>query len=87
MKNNVPSPIIMWATGHNYYGQLGDGTNTNRNAPVEILSSGVSRVVAGNYCSFILKNDGSLWAAGQNESGQLGDGTTISRNVFVKINL
>jgi alpha-tubulin suppressor-like RCC1 family protein len=32
----------LWAMGSNNYGQLGDGTTTNRNSPVQILSgSGV----------------------------------------------
>ena len=34
----------VWAWGNNAYGQLGDGTVTDRHAPVEVL--GVSNVVA-----------------------------------------
>ena len=32
----------LWSMGQNGYGQLGDGTTTNRNAPTQILSSGVA---------------------------------------------
>ncbi|HNF44570.1 MAG TPA: hypothetical protein PLT49_12895, partial [Ferruginibacter sp.] len=65
-----------WATGSNTYGQLGDGTTTDRNAPVKVLDN-VIAVSAGLRHSLFLKADNSLWAAGYNGKGQLGDGTTI----------
>jgi hypothetical protein len=75
----------LWAMGDNYYGQLGDGTTTQRNTPVQILTSGVKAVSAGGYYSLIVKTDGSLWAMGDNYYGQLGDGTTTQRNTPVQI--
>ena len=75
----------LWAMGRNNYGQLGDGTGTQRLSPVEIESSGVSSVAAGSHHSLYLKSDGSLWAMGWNGSGQLGDGTTISRSSPVQV--
>ena len=74
----------LWAWGSNYYGQLGDGTTTNRTMPVQILP-GVAAIAAGNYHSLALKNDGSLWAWGSNDSGQLGDGTTTNRTTPFQI--
>ena len=35
------------AVGRNHYGQLGDGTNTDRTTPIQILDSGVTQVAAG----------------------------------------
>lgn len=42
-------------------------------------------VVAGEYCSFAIKLNGSLWACGRNNFGQLGDGTTTMRSTFTQI--
>ena len=75
----------LWAMGSNSSGQLGDGTTTQRNSPVQVVSSGVTQVAAGHYHSVFLKSDGSLWAMGSNSSGQLGDGTTTNRNSPVQI--
>jgi len=30
-----------WAWGWNFYGQLGDGTNTDRWTPVQVMSGGL----------------------------------------------
>jgi len=42
----------VWAWGYNLYGQLGDGTTTNRNRPVKVLDlQGVKAIDAGGYHS------------------------------------
>ena len=74
----------LWAMGRNQYGQLGDGTTTDRNSSVEI-DSNVSAVVAGAEHSLYIKTNGTLWAMGRNQYGQLGDGTTTDRNSAVEI--
>ena len=74
----------LWAWGYNSYGQLGDGTTTNKTTPVKIMDNVVS-TSAGLYHSLAIKNDGSLWAWGLNANGQLGDGTTTNKNTPVKI--
>jgi hypothetical protein len=75
----------LWCWGYNWYGQLGDGTNTSRNTPVQIISSGVSYVAAGGRHTCAIKQDGSLWCWGFNGSGQLGDGTWADKNTPVQI--
>ena len=75
---------ILWACGDNRYGQLGDGTTTNRSTPVKMMDD-VAFVSAGGDHSMILKTDGTLWACGYNRYGQLGDGTTTNRSTPVKV--
>ena len=75
----------VWATGENNFGQLGDGSKTFRNTFVQVISSGVQVVGAGDGHSMLLKNDGSLWATGANLHGQLGDGSTVSKNIFARV--
>ena len=75
----------LWAVGDNTYGQLGDGSNTNTHDVKEILSTGVTKISAGENHSLLIKNDGSLWSMGLNSSGQLGDGTTDNNSTPEKI--
>lgn len=72
---------ILYAVGDNESGQLGDGSNTTRTSPVEVMRD-VKDVFAGWSNSFAVKNDGSLWGTGQNTAGQLGDGTFTNRKTF-----
>jgi hypothetical protein len=69
------------------FGQLGDGTNIDRDVPVQVANlSGVIAIAAGNANhNLALKNDGTLWAWGENFYGQLGDGTTVHRNTPVRV--
>jgi alpha-tubulin suppressor-like RCC1 family protein len=67
--------VVAW--GYNFYGQLGDGTTTNRLSPLVVPGlSGVIAVAAGDSHSVALKSDGTVAAWGYNFNGQLGDGTT-----------
>jgi len=71
----------LWAWGFNPGGQLGDGTNTQRNSPEQIgADNNWMNIVAGDSYSFGLKSNGTLWAWGYNFDGELGDGSTIQRN-------
>ncbi|MEU8545366.1 Ig-like domain repeat protein, partial [Streptomyces sp. NPDC048717] len=74
----------VYAWGWNAYGQLGDGTTTDRHAPVPVaLPAGttITAVAAGDNGEFSLAatSDGRVLAWGWNRYGQLGDGTTLDR--------
>jgi len=76
----------LWAWGHNWHGQLGDGTTDNRERPVQIgIYTDWAIIAVGGGHTVALKYDGSLWAWGYNWHGQLGDGTTENRIVPVQI--
>lgn len=83
MKNNG----TLWAWGFNQdYGQLGDGTHTNRNTPIQIGSANDWKsICAGAAFSVAIKNNGTLWAWGTNQYGQFGNGTTL--NSFVPLQI
>ena len=77
----IKSDGTLWTWGYNFYGQLGDGTGTNRNVPIQIgIATDWSQVAAGLFFSLALKTDGTLWAWGRNNSGQLGIGSNLAPN-------
>lgn len=73
--------------GYNNMGQIGDGTTTERHAPVLVsgLTSGVTAVTGGDYhsCAVIGNGDARCW--GYNGVGNLGDGTIVNRETPVAV--
>jgi alpha-tubulin suppressor-like RCC1 family protein len=67
--------------GENGYGQLGDGSNTDRSLPVPVsgLTSGVAAIAAGGQHTCAVTRRGAVRCWGRNLAGQLGDGTTKTR--------
>ncbi len=73
---------IVRAWGNNSSGQLGNGTTTSSNKPVDttrnLLGTGITQIAAGCNHSLALGSQ-NLMAWGQNTSGQIGDGTNDNR--------
>jgi len=70
----------LWAWGTNAYGQLGDGTTTDRFVP-KLIDTGYASVVVGFTHTIGVKSNGTVWAWGDNRYGQLGAGI-VSKSVF-----
>ena len=76
--------------GLNYIGQLGNGSNTGRNVPVEVsnvpgLSSKRIAIDAGWDYTCALTTGGGVQCWGANDSGQLGNGSNTDSNVPVEV--
>jgi PKD repeat protein len=74
----------VWAWGSNDYGQLGDGTTTDRTSPVQVMT-GAAEVIAGAFHSYARRTDGTVAAWGRNYRANLGDGTTTTRTRPVSV--
>ena len=82
--------LMSW--GLNSDGQLGDGTTTNQNSPVYVLTgpgvrlTNVLQIDGGDDFGVALLGDGTVWTWGYNNNGQLGQNNTTSisyaRQVF-----
>jgi alpha-tubulin suppressor-like RCC1 family protein len=76
----------VWCWGSNSSGELGDGTFTNRLAPVRVvgIESATHLSVDASHACVILQN-GNIRCWGNNSSGKLGDGTQTNRNIPVLV--
>jgi len=76
----------VWAWWRNLERGLWDGTEINKNTPVQVkwewwnwFLTNVKQIRAGNWSSFALKENGTLWAWWNNFNWQLWNGGTDNR--------
>ena len=67
----------VWCWGKNSFGQLGDGTEENRQSPVRVrdLGGGAVQVATGQSHSCAVRDNGRVFCWGSNLDGQLGNRT------------
>ncbi len=79
------SPGTVRCQGNNFNGQIGDGTNTNRDTPTLVMSlSDATGLAAGDTHMCALRASGDVACWGRGLDGQLGDGAGASSNVPVR---
>jgi alpha-tubulin suppressor-like RCC1 family protein len=72
---HVSGGVKCW--GANAHGELGDGTTTDSDRPVQVSGiAGVTALAAGQTHACALLADGTAWCWGGNETGELGDGAS-----------
>jgi alpha-tubulin suppressor-like RCC1 family protein len=66
----------LWTMGLNDEGQLGDGSQLNRNSPTKIRNTGIIQADGGSGHSVFRTSDGEVWTMGRGIEGQLGNNTS-----------
>ena len=82
----------VYSWGANDQGQLGNGTATNSNLPVEVKTEGtpmeckkIVQISAGGAHSMALDSEGNIYAWGWGGEGQLGNGENNNSNVPILV--
>jgi cysteine-rich repeat protein len=76
----------IWCWGENGYGQLGDGTTTDRLAPVRAGSlTGAVALTTGYQHTCAVLASGAVWCWGNGAYGRLGNGATANQSSPVQV--
>jgi uncharacterized repeat protein (TIGR02543 family) len=80
--------VFTW--GGNSFGQLGDGTNSNKRLPTEITNNvpvgeKIVQLALGEIHTSMLSDSGKIFTFGRNNYGQLGNNTTIESWLPVEV--
>jgi alpha-tubulin suppressor-like RCC1 family protein len=82
----IASDNQVYGAGRNEFGQLGDGTTTNRSTPVKFnLPAGLTAkmITTNSLSTYVLASDNVVYAVGENTNGQLGNGGTTNSTATV----
>ena len=79
------SDSSLWTWGYNAYGQLGNGTTTNRRSPVQVGSNSWKIVSGGGNFFGAIRSDDTLWMWGFNQYGQLGDNSSANKSSPIQV--
>ncbi len=76
-----------WCWGLNWTGQLGDGTRVHNFAPIQVigLTSGITKIHAGENHTCAVTNTGGVKCWGSNWAGQLGNNTQAAQDIPVDV--
>jgi alpha-tubulin suppressor-like RCC1 family protein len=81
----------VYAWGSNMFGDLGDGTNTDSNVPVQVSAGAIpagvniTAIGGGSSSAYGIGSDGHVYAWGNGGNGQLGDGLGTSSSAPVLV--
>jgi alpha-tubulin suppressor-like RCC1 family protein len=72
----------LWSFGRNNFGQLGDGTISDKYSAVQTSAGGTNwkQVACSGGTTVAIKTDGTLWTWGLGTSGELGDNTATRKS-------
>lgn len=78
---------VVWAWGENSFGELGDGTTSNKSSPVSIVGGFTNwcQVSAGCMHSLGVRQNGTAWGWGTGNFGRLGNNCTTNRSSPVSV--
>jgi len=65
---------VIYGWGNNFFGQLGDGTTTNRSSPVTVVGgiTDWTDISAGTNACYAIRPNGEIYSWGDNAEGKLG---------------
>ncbi|MGD9605375.1 MAG: InlB B-repeat-containing protein, partial [Bacilli bacterium] len=81
----ITSDNRIFGWGYNSYGELGNGTTTKYDYPLDLtsvwsaLDGDVVKIMSSRDFTAVLTSNDSVYTWGRNNVGQLGDGTTTNR--------
>lgn len=76
----------VFAWGHNYHGEIGNGTNIDLSVPTKLVGlQNIISISAGYDYSLALGDDGSIWGWGDNSGDQMlfGQEKTVNVPTFI----